>query len=583
MCPRDQVARPFGTMKPEVFARLLEQLRHVQTQRRIRAVWFTGFGDNLLHSGVGKYVGQVKQALGTHVGLTTNGLLLTPERLRELKDAGLDKLTLSVHSVAEDHREIIRGAPFERVVDSVRLAVTECGQDVQVGISCVEMGLNEKRQAEFIDFWQQQGVRQIEFVPAHSRGGQLHDPRIVQLRKPPTTCNIFLPVQFVAWNGDLLSCCSDLSGSTRMANIMEDDLEQVLEHKEQIGNPRLHFDYCKTCLDEYAPEQIPGEPQAAPAGSAPRPERAAGAPLLESIQQIAAKLDALDAPAVAHSAAGHRRMEYPIGSVAAEELALVAGWKPLAQRVVSTEELASFRALWKARGFAVEVLELGPGGVAIPRSRRFAYVSRDAPRLRKALVAHEANDEEKLGELLGYPRCCVEAYLAASAEPVQAYRRGLSQTRGRCHPRLNNLDLGVFHYLSWVPCSFSCELSLRWTDAMADRIRAWDERAGVGAGSFLEQVDEILGAHRLVVLDELQFSMTGAWSDGRVAPERVWPTFRDRHPGVAVDGPLLDTALRMLPYLESARSVEVVDDTLYVDQKPLLTTPELVLVPFGAA
>jgi hypothetical protein len=63
-------------------------------------------------------------------------------------------------------------------------------------------------------------------------------------------------VQFVAWNGDLLSCSSDLCGTTRLGSVLTDDLEAVLEHKEVLQNPRLHFDYCQRCPDEFPAERI---------------------------------------------------------------------------------------------------------------------------------------------------------------------------------------------------------------------------------------------------------------------------------------------------------------------------------------
>jgi MoaA/NifB/PqqE/SkfB family radical SAM enzyme len=254
MCPREKITRPFGAMDDATFGRLLDQLREVQRRRRIAALWLTGFGDNLLHPDVARYVGELKRALAVSVGLVTNGVSLTRDLCRALTAAGLDALKLSVHSLPHNHDRIVRGASFDDVLARVRLAVAEMPE--RVGINCVELPLNEADREAFQAFWRREGVRQIEFYPVHTRGGQLTDETLVKLRKPPEDCNIFLPIQFVAWNGDFLSCCSDLSGTTRLGSVLTSDLEAVLDEKERIGNPRKHFAYCQGCRDEYPAERI---------------------------------------------------------------------------------------------------------------------------------------------------------------------------------------------------------------------------------------------------------------------------------------------------------------------------------------
>jgi molybdenum cofactor biosynthesis enzyme MoaA len=254
MCPRDKLTRPFGMMDGPTFDRLVAQIQDVQRHRRVVSVWLTGFGDNLLHPEVAARVATLRRGLGVFVGLTTNGISLTPELCRALDEAGLDRLNLSVHTLRHSHASVVRGASFDQVLASVHIAVAQMPH--KVGISCVDMPINEADKAAFTRFWQAEGVSHIELYPIHTRGGQLRDEKLVKLRKPPSGCNIFLPAQFVAWNGDLLSCCSDLSGTTRLGNVVSDELEAVLERKEVLGNPRVHFDYCKSCLDEFPAEKL---------------------------------------------------------------------------------------------------------------------------------------------------------------------------------------------------------------------------------------------------------------------------------------------------------------------------------------
>lgn len=352
-------------------------------------------------------------------------------------------------------------------------------------------------------------------------------------------------------------------------------------------------------------------------------------PLYPSMRQVASDLPIVDAARVERARAQvvSRPIEYAFGCRAAEEAALMAGDKPMLQRFVSPDEADRFRAGWAARGFRVELTELafGRGGPAVggppgedpasaeaglrlllgsppastapgtastanvetkrgPPRRLCAYVSRDDQRLAEALACHAEADEAGLGVLLGYPTCCTAAYAAVpeSGRPVRVYRDALQRTQGRAHPRLNNLDAAVFHYISWSPCSFSCEASVAHADRARSHLLA-DDRTRPHARKFLERIDRALGAHRLVLFDDLQIAIDGVLAGEEVTVERVRAVAQDRHPDVPTDDALREAAARVLAAIEPARTLVVTDDVLYVDGVPLLRTPELVLIPFGAA
>ena len=87
----------------------------------------------------------------------------------------------------------------------------------------------------------------------------------------------------------------------------------------------------------------------------------------------------------------------------------------------------------------------------------------------------------RLGRLLGYPRCCVDAYanlgtLRANATAVRA----AAAASERFEPLLNNLNLSIFHYISWFPCRYDCQASLEWArqlDGLLQRETAAERRA----------------------------------------------------------------------------------------------------------
>lgn len=333
-----------------------------------------------------------------------------------------------------------------------------------------------------------------------------------------------------------------------------------------------------------APPRRAPEAQARPAAS--RRHRR-GPRACNDAAAVALALEVSEAArAAAAAAAASRPLAYPLGSGQAEELALRAGLKPLVRQLLPPSEVAVARARWERLGLAVVEAppSLAPAGrgTADRGDRRVVYAARDVAVAREAAaVEARSRHDIALGALLGYPRCCVEAFLEVppprrNPQSIQrAWRRTVASGQPPA-PRLNVLDLSVFHYLSWFPCSFDCEASR----AYADRVAAL-----IGDRVFVARVDAALAAHRLLLLEDVQVSLAGPIDGGAVRIERAWATARDRHPAARLEGPALDGVASLLARLTSAHTVEVVGGegagVLRIDGQDVLSTPDVVLVPFG--
>lgn len=105
----------------------------------------------------------------------------------------------------------------------------------------------------------------------------------------------------------------------------------------------------------------------------------------------------------------------------------------------------------------------------VPENQRLlTYIGWDRDRLHQAVeldqqllaYAYTAMERElmtKLGNLLGYPSCCVQAYV--SLDRIYRNHSIIGQsTRASDHfePLLNNLSLTFFHYIGWFPCRYDC-------------------------------------------------------------------------------------------------------------------------------
>lgn len=103
-CVRTYWQEDCGHMSEEVFDTVLCQLAEIPS---LQAVMFGGIGEPTLHPRMPEMVHRVK-ALGVAVEITTNGTLLTDDMLKDLKEARVDTLWVSIETaMAEETSPLV--------------------------------------------------------------------------------------------------------------------------------------------------------------------------------------------------------------------------------------------------------------------------------------------------------------------------------------------------------------------------------------------------------------------------------------------------------------------------------------------
>ncbi len=116
-CIRHNWEGTTGRMSEDTFARVLAGLRDFCPAP---AVFFGGLGEPLFHRRTVDWVAQAKVA-GARVELITNGTLLTEKRSRQLIDAGLDVLWVSIDGATpESYADVRLGAELPQVIANVQ-------------------------------------------------------------------------------------------------------------------------------------------------------------------------------------------------------------------------------------------------------------------------------------------------------------------------------------------------------------------------------------------------------------------------------------------------------------------------------
>lgn len=151
-----------GHMAANTFERILDGLAHLS---ELPLVFFGGIGEPLAHPDITKMVARVKQ-LGAKVELITNGTLLTARRSRQLIDAGLDTLWVSIDGARpESYTDIRLGAHLPKVLDNLdgfRRARRPAHRPVpEIGIAFVAMKRNIQDLPAVIKLGQKLGAKKF--------------------------------------------------------------------------------------------------------------------------------------------------------------------------------------------------------------------------------------------------------------------------------------------------------------------------------------------------------------------------------------------------------------------------------------
>lgn len=259
ICPRGKMKRPEGMMSEETFQRLISQVETLAPRWNVEGISLSGMGEPTLHPELPAFIRRIKSTIGVQTTITTNGLLLEGALASRLIEAEIDEIYISANGLDEYYKQINRGGDFETVRENVRWFVKAAAKRVHTVILAVENELNRNHvhSDEFVEFWKKEGVDHIEILKYRSWGGWLgggapHGTTAA----PPEECLIFMPFQFITWNGDMLACCSDLAGEAVIGSINKVKLRTLLEKKLKLSNPRSKFERCSRCPDVFSSENM---------------------------------------------------------------------------------------------------------------------------------------------------------------------------------------------------------------------------------------------------------------------------------------------------------------------------------------
>lgn len=222
-CARRAREEPLGDMTEETFSAVLSGVRALS---RRPTLFFGGLGEPLAHPRLPDMVAAGKAA-GARIELVTNGTLLSRELGRELAEAGLDLLWVSLDGVAPDRYGDPRpGHALQDVVENVRrLQTLPCTRLPEIGVAFVAKRSNVRELPSLLRLSRDVGATRfhVSHLWVHTQemlAEALYSQTLVP--EPPrrhARCPfVAADAVAVAWDGSVAPCLPLLRSSTSFLN-----------------------------------------------------------------------------------------------------------------------------------------------------------------------------------------------------------------------------------------------------------------------------------------------------------------------------------------------------------------------------
>ena len=259
LCPREALVRPAGFMDPRTFSGIARVLGEQKS-----LVSLSGMGDPLLHADLLDFCRELRRR-GADVSVLMNARSLAryadPE---SLVLAGPNSIAVSFPSSRKEvfHR-LCPGVSFEEALDAARTLIRFARGRVLVRISGIRTRINSDEVKEFVRFWKAEGV-QADLADCHGRGGNLVAPDLYMPRDrglPSARCGLFAFHTFLTWQGDVLACCHDLAGETRLGNLLEEGPQEIGNQKAEVMREGRMFKLCSHCDEPLRHCAVPSGPR----------------------------------------------------------------------------------------------------------------------------------------------------------------------------------------------------------------------------------------------------------------------------------------------------------------------------------
>jgi MoaA/NifB/PqqE/SkfB family radical SAM enzyme len=245
-CPRDEMHRTQGVMSFDLFRKIVDECAALG----IMHVRVHNYGEPFMDRRLTEKVRYAKQKGIREVGMISNGSLITENVAREMIEAGLDAINISVDASGREVFDATRlGLNYDKVIANIERLVrirSELGRKrPKLILSFVRQNNSVDEQA-FIEHWRAVADK-IHITDLHNWAGTLN-------RESDVNYPCYRPwLTFtVLWDGRVSLCCADFDGRTVLGDLKTSTIREIWNAEPYVAARRAHLesggpDICRSC------------------------------------------------------------------------------------------------------------------------------------------------------------------------------------------------------------------------------------------------------------------------------------------------------------------------------------------------
>jgi MoaA/NifB/PqqE/SkfB family radical SAM enzyme len=264
MCPRTRgMTRPLGHMDAALFQHIIREAAPFTSK-----LFLHHFGDSLLHPALGECISFARQ-FNVRTYLSANPILLSELRIRELVDAGLHELVLSLDGATAATSEAVRGRAARDVAEAERRILSLLAYRQQrasktpiVILQFVRQRMNRHEIGPWLAKWTAvpgiDAIKLKSFVAWDGQDAHINALRIEPIPAPSRiVCDKPWTSVTVLWDGRVVPCCFDHDGLYVLGHLGQQSLREILLGEPMRNLRRMHrdgnlsdVDLCARCVDK---------------------------------------------------------------------------------------------------------------------------------------------------------------------------------------------------------------------------------------------------------------------------------------------------------------------------------------------
>lgn len=248
-CANSKMTRKKGSIDETFLFRILKEAFDGGT----REVGFYATGEPFISKDLSKYVALAKEIGYKYVYITTNGALATPERAKEVIEAGVDSIKFSINAGTKETYKMIHGKDdFDLVMENLRYIADYRKKNnktfkIYVSFIATKYSYNQENilKNEINDI-----VDDIVFLNVANQGGMMYeindylalDNNTKKIEK--LSCPLPFKSLHVTYEGYLTSCCIDFQNYLTVADLNKVSLKEAWESEKFIELRKMHLENC---------------------------------------------------------------------------------------------------------------------------------------------------------------------------------------------------------------------------------------------------------------------------------------------------------------------------------------------------